>query len=34
MFWFADLGALLASDEARAAIGRIACAYDGGHIMD
>lgn len=31
---FADLGSLLASDEGRAAIGRIACAYDGGHIMD
>ena len=30
----ADLRALLASDELRAALGRIACVYDGGHIME
>ncbi len=30
----ADLGALIESDRFRAALGRIACAYDGGHIMD
>jgi Methyltransferase FkbM domain len=30
----ADLAALLDTDEVRAAFGRIACAYDGGHIMD
>jgi FkbM family methyltransferase len=30
----ADLAALLATDEMRAALGRIACTYDGGHIMD
>jgi FkbM family methyltransferase len=29
-----DLPALLDSDELRAALGRIACAYDGGHIME
>ena len=29
-----DLPSLLATDEFRAALGRIACAYDGGHIMD
>ncbi len=29
-----SLPALLATDELRAALGRIACAYDGGHIMD
>jgi hypothetical protein len=31
---FSDLASLLATEEARAAIGRIACTYDGGHIMD
>jgi hypothetical protein len=30
----ATLDALLRSDELRAARGRIACAYDGGHIME
>lgn len=30
----ADLAALLDSERMRAAIGRIACAYDGGHVMD
>jgi FkbM family methyltransferase len=30
----ADLAALLATDELRAALGRIACTYDGGHIME
>jgi FkbM family methyltransferase len=29
-----DLAALLNSDTLRAALGRIACAYDGGHIME
>jgi FkbM family methyltransferase len=29
-----DLAALLATDELRAAMGRIACTYDGGHIME
>jgi len=29
-----DLPSLLETDELRAAMGRIACAYDGGHIMD
>jgi FkbM family methyltransferase len=29
-----DLAGLLATDELRAALGRIACTYDGGHIMD
>jgi FkbM family methyltransferase len=29
-----DLAKLLDTDELRAALGRIACAYDGGHIMD
>jgi FkbM family methyltransferase len=29
-----DLATLLETDELRAALGRIACAYDGGHIMD
>ena len=29
-----DLAQLLDSDALRAALGRIACAYDGGHIMD
>ena len=29
-----DLPSLLATDEFRAALGRIACAYDGGHIME
>jgi FkbM family methyltransferase len=29
-----DLAALLDTDALRAALGRIACAYDGGHIMD
>lgn len=29
-----DLDALLDSDRFRAALGRIACAYDGGHLMD
>ena len=29
-----DLAALLASDRFRAALGRIACMYDGGHIVD
>lgn len=31
---FSDLASLLATEEARAAMGRIACTYDGGHIMD
>jgi FkbM family methyltransferase len=30
----ADLDALLGMDELRAALGRIACTYDGGHIME
>ena len=30
----ADWAALMASDRFRAALGRIACTYDGGHIMD
>ena len=30
----ADLPALLASDQFRAALGRIACFYDGGHIVE
>ena len=30
----ADLDAVLACDRFRAALGRIACAYDGGHIME
>ena len=30
----ADLAALLRSDRFRAALGRIACMYDGGHIVD
>jgi FkbM family methyltransferase len=29
-----DLGEALGSEQVRAAIGRIACTYDGGHIMD
>jgi FkbM family methyltransferase len=29
-----DLSALLASDELRAALGRIACMYDGGHLLE
>ena len=29
-----DLATLLATDELRAALGRIACTYDGGHIME
>jgi FkbM family methyltransferase len=29
-----DVGSLLDTEEVRAAIGRIACTYDGGHIMD
>ena len=29
-----DLAALLLTDELRAALGRIACTYDGGHIME
>lgn len=29
-----DIAALLRSDAVRAALGRIACAYDGGHIME
>jgi FkbM family methyltransferase len=29
-----DLATLIATDELRAALGRIACAYDGGHIME
>jgi FkbM family methyltransferase len=29
-----DLSSLLKTDEFRAALGRIACAYDGGHIME
>jgi FkbM family methyltransferase len=31
---FSDPASLLATEEVRAAIGRIACTYDGGHIMD
>jgi FkbM family methyltransferase len=31
---FSDLASLLPKEEVRAAIGRIACTYDGGHIMD
>ena len=31
---FPDLARLLAADELRAALGRIACTYDGGHIME
>jgi FkbM family methyltransferase len=30
----ADLDGLLATDDLRAALGRIACTYDGGHIME
>jgi len=30
----ADLAALIATDELRAALGRIACMYDGGHVLD
>ena len=30
----ADLAGLLGTDELRAALGRIACTYDGGHIME
>ncbi len=30
----ADLSALIGTDELRAALGRIACTYDGGHIME
>jgi hypothetical protein len=30
----ADLDRLIGTDALRAALGRIACAYDGGHIMD
>ena len=30
----ADLTALLASDRLRAAVGRIACMYDGGHLLE
>jgi hypothetical protein len=30
----ADLGTLLGMDELRAALGRIACTYDGGHVME
>jgi Methyltransferase FkbM domain len=30
----ADMSGLLASDRVRAALGRIACTYDGGHIME
>jgi hypothetical protein len=29
-----DLAMLLATDELRAAMGRIACTYDGGHIRE
>ena len=29
-----DIAALLASDDLRAALGRIACMYDGGHLME
>ena len=29
-----DLASLLASDDLRAALGRIACMYDGGHLME
>jgi hypothetical protein len=29
-----DLSALLGSDELRAALGRIACMYDGGHLLE
>ena len=29
-----DLAALLATDELRAALGRIACMYDGGHLLE
>jgi hypothetical protein len=29
-----DLATLLSTDELRAAMGRIACTYDGGHIME
>jgi len=28
-----DLAALLATDQLRAALGRIACMYDGGHVV-
>ena len=30
----ADLAAFLEGDELRAALGRIACMYDGGHLME
>ena len=30
----ADLAALIATDEFRAALGRIACMYDGGHLLE
>ncbi|HRK17869.1 MAG TPA: FkbM family methyltransferase [Hyphomicrobiaceae bacterium] len=30
----ADLGAFLTSDRGRAALGRIACMYDGGHLLE
>ena len=30
----ADLAGLLGTDEMRAALGRIACTYDGGHLME
>ena len=30
----ADLAALLATDQLRAALGRIACMYDGGHLLE
>ena len=29
-----DLAALLATDQFRAALGRIACMYDGGHLLE
>jgi hypothetical protein len=30
----ADLAALLETDQLRAALGRIACMYDGGHLIE
>ena len=30
----ADVAALLDSDQFRAALGRIACMYDGGHLLE
>ena len=30
----ADLAALLETDQLRAALGRIACMYDGGHLLE